>query len=118
MEVSMKTGIRLIVYPVADVAKAKTLFTQFLGVEPYVDGDYYVGYRVGDQEVGLDPNGHKQGLTGPLGYTEVSDIRKSLQALVAAGGQEHQPVRDVGRGLLIAMVKDADGNIIGLRQNP
>ena len=114
----MKPAISLIVYPVTDVAKAKALFTQFLGVEPYVDSPYYIGYRIGDQEVGLDPNGHKQGLTGPVGYTDVSDIRQSLQALLAAGGQEQQPVRDVGRGLLVAMVKDADGNVIGLRQKP
>ena len=32
----MKPGISIIVYPVTDVAKAKKLFTQFLGVEPYV----------------------------------------------------------------------------------
>ena len=114
----MKQGIGIIVYPVTDVAKAKKLFTQFLGVEPYVASDYYVGYRVGDQEVGLDPNAHKQGITGPIGYIDVSDIRQSLQALLEAGGQEFQPVRDVARGLLVATVKDADGNIIGLRQNP
>ena len=114
----MKPAISLIVYPVTDVAKAKALFTQFLGVEPYVDSPYYIGYRIGDQEVGLDPNGHQQGLTGPIGYTDVSDIHKSLQALLDAGGQEQQAIRDVGRGLLVATVKDADGNVIGMRQNP
>jgi len=29
-----------------------------------------------------------------------------------------QEVTDVGRGLLIATVKDVDGNILGLRQSP
>jgi predicted enzyme related to lactoylglutathione lyase len=111
-------GIGLFVYPVKDVAKAKTLYSTLLGVEPYADAPYYVGFRVGDQEIGLDPNGHKQGLTGPIGYVAVSDIKKSLQTLVDAGAQVQQDVRDVGGGLLVATVKDADGNVTGLRQSP
>jgi len=35
-----------------------------------------------------------------------------------AGAQEVQPVRDVGGGKLIASVQDADGNMVGLTQNP
>ncbi|MHB8597964.1 MAG: VOC family protein [Ktedonobacteraceae bacterium] len=112
----MNQGISLFVYPVKDIAQAKTLYSKLLGVEPYVDGDYYVGFKVGDQEIGLDPNGHKKGLTGPVGYWTVSDIRKSLQLLVEAGAQVQQEVQDVGGGMLIAWVRDADGNITGLRQ--
>ncbi|MDQ1420582.1 MAG: hypothetical protein QOJ52_2544, partial [Acidimicrobiaceae bacterium] len=52
----MSQGIKLIVYPVKDAAKAKTLYSTLLGVEPYADAPYYVGFRVGDQEIGLDPN--------------------------------------------------------------
>jgi predicted enzyme related to lactoylglutathione lyase len=74
-----------------------------------------VGYRIGDQEVGLDPNGHSAGQTGPLAYREVADIHQALKALLDAGGQTQQDVHDVGGGLLIATVKDADGNLIGLR---
>ena len=114
----MNQGISLFVYPVKDIAQAKALYSKFLGVEPYVDGAYYVGFRVGDQEIGLDPNGHNQGMTGPVGYFQVSDIKKSLQALVDAGAQIQQEVKDVGGGKLTAWVKDADGNIIGLLQNP
>jgi predicted enzyme related to lactoylglutathione lyase len=111
-------GIKHFVYPVKDIARAKTLYSKLLGVEPYVDGAYYVGFRVGDQEIGLDPNGHKQGMLGPIGYYQVDDIKKSLQSLLAAGGQVQQDVKDVGGGMLIAWVKDADGNIIGLKQLP
>jgi predicted enzyme related to lactoylglutathione lyase len=114
----MSQGIGLFVYPVKDVAKAKKLYGTLFGVEPYADAPYYVGFRVGDQEIGLDPNGHKQGMTGPLGYCEVADINKSLQALVDAGAQVQQDVKDVGGGKLIASVKDADGNVTGLTQSP
>lgn len=114
----MDQGIRLIVYPVKDLTQAKTLYGKFLGAEPYVEGPYYVGFRVGDQEIGLDPNGHKQGMTGPIGYVYVKDIKKSRQLLLDAGARAHQEIKDVGGGVLITTVKDADGNIIGLRQSP
>ena len=114
----MTSGIQTIIFPVTDLAQAKTLFRTLLGVEPYADQPYYVGFRVGDQEIGLDPNGHRQGMTGPIGYRDVDDIHKSLAALVDAGAQVQQEVKDVGGGKLIAWVKDADGNVIGLAQSP
>ena len=46
----MNQGIRTFIYPVNDIARAKTLYTELLGREPYVDESYYVGFRVGDQE--------------------------------------------------------------------
>jgi predicted enzyme related to lactoylglutathione lyase len=112
----METGnkIKLLVYPVGDLTAAKALFAEFLGVKPYVDGSYYVGFRVGDQEIGLDPNA--QDSTGPIGYVDVSDIKASLKSLLDAGGQLQQDVKNVGGGLLIATVKDGSGNTLGLRQ--
>jgi predicted enzyme related to lactoylglutathione lyase len=107
-----------IIYPVKDLTQAKTLYSRLLGVAPYVDAAYYVGFRVGDQEVGLDPNGHKQGLAGPIGYWEVEDIKESVQQLLDSGAEVQQEVKDVGGGKLIASVKDADGNITGLMQSP
>lgn len=41
-----------------------------------------------------------------------------MQPLEDAGGQTVQDVKDVGEGLLIATVKDAAGNTLGLRQSP
>jgi predicted enzyme related to lactoylglutathione lyase len=112
----MSQSISLVVYPVKDLARAKALYGKWLGTEPYADAPYYVGFRVGDQEIGLDPNGHAQGLGGPLGYVQVSDIRQNLKQLLDAGAKTQQDVKNVGGGRLIATVKDADGNIIGLMQ--
>lgn len=111
----MNQGVKQIIYPVKDIAKAKTLFSKLLGVQPYVDGAYYVGFKVGDHEIGLDPNGHKHGMTP---YFNVDDIKQSLQLLVDAGAQVTQAIKDVGGGKLIASVKDTYGNIIGLTQEP
>lgn len=112
----MNQGIRTVIYPVKDIAQAKALYRQLLGVEPYMDEPYYVGFSVEGQNIGLDPNGHRAGMTGPISYYHVDDIQKSLQSLVAAGAQMEQAVKDVGGGKLLASVKDADGNLIGLIQ--
>ena len=108
----MAQNIKLIVYPVKDIEKAKAFYGKFLDVEPYVEGPYYVGYRVGDQEVGLDPNSK----IGPIAYTDVKDIKSSLQTMVKVGAEVVQDVKEVGGGLLMAQVKDIDGNVVGLRQ--
>ena len=110
-------SISLIVYPVTDLAAAKPIYRELLGIDPYVDEPYYVGFRTGDREVGLDPNGHKKA-PGPIAYREVSDIKTSLQQLIDAGAQPHLDVTDVGGGKLIALVKDGDGNVIGISQSP
>lgn len=109
----MNQGIRTIIYPVKDIARSKTLFHKLLGVEPYADQPYYVGFRVGDQEIGLDPNGHKAGMTA---YYHVDNIKQTLQSLLDAGAQIQQEIKDVGGGRLIASVRDEDGNIIGFLQ--
>ena len=111
----MNQGIRTVVYPVRDIAKAKAFFRELLGVEPYVDQPYYAGFKVGDQDIGLDPNGHKEGMTV---YYHVDDIKASLKSLVHAGAKTIEEIKNVGGGRLIASVKDPDDNIIGLIQDP
>ncbi|MEU2282626.1 VOC family protein [Streptomyces sp. NPDC013178] len=114
----MTTGLQTIIYPVKDIDRAKALFSALLGVEPYADEPYYVGFKAAGQDVGLDPNGHAKGMTGPVPYWHVDDIRARLAALLEAGAEVLQDVQDVGGGRLIAYVKDADGNLVGLLQNP
>ena len=114
----MNHGITTVIYPVKDLEQAKALYSKLLGIAPYADAPYYVGWKLGNMDIGLDPNGHKSGLTGPVSYFQVDDIKASLQTLLDAGAQLLQAVKDVGGGKLIASVKDADGNIIGIMQNP
>ncbi len=109
--------IKLFVFSVKDLPQAQSLFGAYLGAEPYVDESYYVGYRIGDQEVGLVPNDPTQAARGgPIAYVDVPDIKASLAALVEAGGKLHQEIKNVGGGRLAASVTDAAGNEIGLRQ--
>jgi predicted enzyme related to lactoylglutathione lyase len=110
----MTQGVKTIIFPVTDLDRGKALFSALLGKAPDWDQPYYVGYEVGGQHIGLDPSGHREGATA---YWHVDDIRKSLQALVDAGAQTVQEVKEVGGGRLIASVKDADGNLLGLAQD-
>ena len=110
----MARNISALVYPVKDLEKAKKFYGKFLDTKPYVESPYYVGYKTGDQEIGLDPNSK----AGPIAYTDVKDIKMSLQEMTENGAEIVQDAKNVGGGLLIARVKDADGNVVGFRQQP
>lgn len=110
--------VGLIVYPASDPAKTKKFFATLLGTEPYADTPYYIGFKAGDFEIGLNPNAAKMGLTGAVAYVDVADIHAALASLLAQGAEKAQDVTDVANGLLVAVVKDPDGTLVGLRQTP
>jgi predicted enzyme related to lactoylglutathione lyase len=114
----MIKGLGPVLYPVKDLDAAKAIFTALLGAEPAVDAPYYVGYELESRQIGLNPSGHQDGLTGPTAFFIVDDIASALSALIDAGAQSVQDIKDVGGGLLVASVRDADGNGIGLQQLP
>jgi hypothetical protein len=58
--------MHLLVYPAKDMAAAKRLFSELLGVAPYAEGSFYTGFRTGDLEVGIDPNGRHEGPVKPF----------------------------------------------------
>jgi predicted enzyme related to lactoylglutathione lyase len=99
------------------MAKAKRFFRELTGSDPYADSAYYVGYKSGDMEIGLVPNNDQREPAG-LAYWTVSDIAATVKTLVEAGGTVVQDVTDVANGLLVASVKEPNGNIVGIRQFP
>ena len=112
------TAIQTVIYPVKDLDAAKAVFGALLGAEPVMDAPYYVQYAAGGLEIGLDPNGHGKGMTGPVCYWRVDDIRASVARLREAGATESEPVTDVGGGRLVAVLADTNGNPVGLMQTP
>jgi predicted enzyme related to lactoylglutathione lyase len=114
----MNDGAKTIIYPVKDIENAKAFYAQLLDTEPSIENEYYVGFKVGDQEIGLNPHGLDQGAAGPIVYYHVSDLAGQLASLLAAGASLQQNSTDVGGGKLIATVIDASGNTIGLIQLP
>ncbi len=114
---SSTQGIKTVLHPVSDLAKAKAVYAALLGVAPQTDEPYYVGFETGGQHIGLVPGGSSQGMTGPVAYWHVPDIEAKLAEVTAAGATVKEPVRDVGGGRLVATVTDPDGNVLGLLQD-
>ncbi len=106
----MANNIPLIVFPVKDLERAKKFYSTYLDTEPYVDGDWYVGYKTDNGEVGLDPNGK-----AVVSYIDTDDIAASLKTLQEIGATVVMGPKDVGGGLLVAQV-EIEGNVMGLRQ--
>lgn len=114
----MSEGFRTVLFPTADPASAKAVFTELLGAAPIVDEPYYVGWNVAGQDVGLVPGGHGNGMTGAVVYWEVDDIKASVERLQKTGAAIQQDVTGVGGGKLVATMLDVDGNAFGLSQSP
>jgi predicted enzyme related to lactoylglutathione lyase len=117
MSDSSTQGIKTVLHPVSDLAKAKDVYTALLGTPPQHDAPYYVGYEVAGQHIGLVPGGGQQGMTGPVAYWHVPDIEAKLAEVTAAGAIVKEPAHDVGGGRLVATITDPDGNVLGLLQD-
>ena len=113
----MLLGLRTAIYPVGDLAKARDWYAQVLGVSPYFDEVFYVGFSVGGFELGLLPDG-EPGVNGPQPLWGVADIGAVWQRLMDLGAQPLETVHDVGGGIQVAAVQDPFGNRLGLIQNP
>lgn len=111
----MNAGIRTVIYPVRDLARSKPLYEALLGTAACVDEPYYVGFRLGEQQIGLDPHGRGTGPSGPVGYYHVQDLEAVLKELLGRGATRQGEICDIGRERIVA-VADADGNAFGLRQ--
>ncbi len=114
---SSTQGIKTVLHPVSDLAKAKAVYTALLGVPPLADESYYVGFEAAGQHIGLVPAGGQQGMTSPVAYWHVPDIEAKLAEVTAAGATVQEPPHDVGGGRLVASVTDPDGNVLGLLQD-
>lgn len=117
MTVSSTEGIKTVLHPVSDIARAKALYATLLGIEPQTDSQYYVGFEAAGQHIGLVPNGGPQGMKAPVAYWQVEDIEAKLAEMTAAGATVKDAVSDVGGGRLVASVTDFDGNVLGLLQD-
>jgi predicted enzyme related to lactoylglutathione lyase len=114
---SSTQGIKTVLHPVSDMARAKAVYAALLGVAPQTDGSYYVGFEVEGQHIGLVPNGGPQSMTSPVAYWHIADIEATLAEVTAAGATLKEPAHDVGGGRLVATVTDPDGNVLGLLQD-
>ena len=111
-------GLRTVIYAAPDLDKAKAWYTAMLGIDPYFDQPFYVGFNVGGYELGLDPNKAPSGDGGSLAYWGVSNIQKAVDQLRALGTTIATEPHEVGDGIKVASVLDPFGSKIGLIENP
>ena len=117
---SLFLGLRTAIYAVDDVASAKEWYTKILGVPPYFDEPFYVGFNIGGYELGLHPGagGTAAKTESVVAYWGVEDAHAAMKRLLTFGAVLHEEVTDVGEGILVGKVKDPFGNIFGIIKNP
>jgi predicted enzyme related to lactoylglutathione lyase len=113
----MFLGLRTALYPAPDLAAGKAWYAQVLGIEPYFDQPFYVGFAVGGFELGLVPDA-TPGDAGAQPLWGVDNVAGEVARLVALGATVVEAVTDVGEGIRVAAVRDPFGNRLGLIENP
>jgi predicted enzyme related to lactoylglutathione lyase len=113
-------GLRTAIYHVDDLAQAKAWYSTILGIAPYFDQPFYVGFNVAGYELGLQPKDTKTPNAGPtvVAYWGVADAKAALARLLQLGARLHEDVQDVGEGIKVASVTDPSGNVFGIIENP
>jgi predicted enzyme related to lactoylglutathione lyase len=113
-------GLRSAIYTVTDIVQAREWYVRALGIEPYYDQPYYVGFSVGGYELGLNPDvsSSQPGPGGSVAHWGVADIEAAVAHLKSVGATGDGAIHDVGDGILMAVLSDPFGNSLGLIQNP
>ena len=112
-------GLRTSIYTVSDIKKGKEWYSKVLGIQPYFDEPFYVGFNVAGYELGLQPEEKPKAKgDGVSTYWGVDDVDKTYKQLLALGASEHTAPQDVGGGIIVATVNDPWGNIFGIIKNP
>ena len=112
-------GLRTVVYYVTDMAKAREWYVNILGIEPYFDEPYYIGFTVGGYELGLHPaDGELATGRASAIYWGVEDVEAVYADLLAKGGKPFEEPSNVGGDIVVAAVKDPWGNTFGIIYNP
>ena len=116
---ALPQGLRTLLYPAPDIARAKTWYARAFGVEPYFDQPFYVGFNIGGFELGLLPDAAVPPQpAGAIGYWGVDDVAAAHARMIELGAKSHEEPHEVGGGIIVASVIDPFGNIIGLIRNP
>ncbi len=113
-------GLRTATYSAADLDAAKRWYSDVLGVQPYFDEPFYVGFNVHGFELGITPDSTAAAVRPEAGiaYWGVADAARTVERLIGLGAVVVEPVEDVGGGIRIGTVRDPFGNLFGVVENP
>jgi predicted enzyme related to lactoylglutathione lyase len=120
MKPSTFLGLRTAVYHVPDLERAKAWYRSVLGIDPYFDQPFYVGFNVGGFELGLQPAGDGQapGAGGAVPYWGVERMTVAWPRLLGLGATAVSAPEDVGDGIQVATARDPFGNLLAIIENP
>lgn len=113
-------GLRTAIYHVTNLLEATEWYAALLGVRPYFEEPYYVGFNVGGYEMGLVPeeNPGEKRVRSVDTYWGVMDIQAMYDRLLEHGAVMCEPPTNVGSGIFVASVYDPWGNVLGIIFNP
>lgn len=109
-------GLRSLIYPTLNLNEAKKWWKTFLGVDPYFDESFYVGFKVGGYEIGLNPGAAME--FGPITFIGVESIEESLTLAKERGAKVESDIEEVGDGIKVAQLISPTGERFGLIFNP
>lgn len=102
-------SFKTVLIPATDLSASRELYRSLLGVDPSADSDYYVGFDVDGQHIGLVP-----GTSVVRPHLHVDDMDAAVALVTAAGGAVLEEPKEVGSGRRVAVVRDPAGAEIGL----
>ena len=108
-------GLRTVIYPTEDLAASTAWWTTFLGVDPYFNEEFYVGFDVAGYELGLIPS--EEGGDAHT-YWGVEDVRAAIDHALEEGASLEEDANDVGEGIVVGAVITPDGSYVGFIENP
>ena len=127
-------GIRTVIFPARDLEASIVAWTQVLGKAPGYQTPDFAAFFDGDNEIGLS---RLPWVDHPLVFWKVEDIEEAHRALVAAGARAMGEIADGSMvelgtaefangnpttgivdvpGRRLAVLKSADGNLMGILQ--
>jgi catechol 2,3-dioxygenase-like lactoylglutathione lyase family enzyme len=109
-------GLRTIVYSAPDLAASKAWWTRALGIEPYFDQPFYVGFNPGGYELGLNPGADPA--AGPRTFWGVRNIEAAAERLISLGAVVEEAIEEPGDGIKLGTFRTPAGEIFGLIENP
>jgi catechol 2,3-dioxygenase-like lactoylglutathione lyase family enzyme len=110
-------GLRSVIYPTKDITQDKVWWEDVLGLEPYFDTEFYVGFNVGGYELGIDPEANLD--DGPITYFGVDNVELAIDHFLGLDCELYQDMREVGQGIITAVVQKLyDDQLVGLIYNP